>query len=380
MIARSVVVERCTGYSRVRDAIAVALERSGLDAALAGRRVLLKPNVMKGAPPEACLGTHPAVVGALCELLRGRGCDVVVGESSGLLGFTDEVLGASGIATAVGGAGARLVNFDAGPFERLVLDGIGITVWVPRLLFEVDVVVQVPKLKTHTFMGLSAALKNLMGVLPGATKCRLHVALPDPHRFARAILALHRTLESRGVRLDAAVVDAVWALAGAGSRRSGPRDLGLVVAGRDLVAVDVACAEAAGLAPASIPILAAAAPRGVVPADAAPRAGTAMAPARPGLKDRWPLLHAAHYWLRARIVHPAHEPARCRDTGECRRVCPTRCLEERDGRLVAGPDCVGCFACHEVCPTGAMRLSVPRPLWSLFRRRSGDLDTGKVER
>jgi NAD-dependent dihydropyrimidine dehydrogenase PreA subunit len=259
---------------------------------------------------------------------------------------------------------------------------------LPRVLFEVDAVVQVPKLKAHSLTVISAAMKNLVGVMPGATKCALHVTAPAPHDFAHGIVDLFLALGAGGAHLEGAVVDAVWALSGRDGRDqpivSRP---GLVIAGCDLTAVDIACARLLGLDPGGVPTIRAASQRRVGPetldgivlqGDPLP-CGAAPAPGcPPGLKERSLLAARAHYWMRGRIVLPEHDPSRCTGQRRCVEVCPVDAIRFEGQRAVIGDECIGCYACHEQCPTGAMRLRTPWPLRGVLRQRAEGLDVGKV--
>jgi uncharacterized protein (DUF362 family)/ferredoxin len=388
-MGNTVSLHHCATYAEVRGALEQALATSGLGDRLRGQRVLLKPNLMKGAAPERCTNTHPAFVGALTGLLVDAGGQVLVGDSSGLLGFTDEVLDSSGVAAAVRAAGGAVVNLDAGPFVTVPVAGVVRRSFVlPRVLFEVDAVVQVPKLKAHALTVISAAMKNLVGVMPGATKCALHVDAPAPRDFAEGILDLFLALGAGGVRLEGAVVDAVWALAGRDGRDapivSRP---GVILAGRDLTAVDVAAARVLGLDPGGVPTIRAALRRRLGPAslgdvevtgDPLPRCA-APAPGCPaGLKERSLLAARAHYWMRGRIVLPEHDPARCAGGRACVAVCPVDAIRFEGRRAVIGDACIRCYACHEVCPSGAMRLRTPWPLQGVLRQRAEGLDVRKV--
>lgn len=367
----------------------MALQTSGLASHLAGSRVLLKPNMMKAAPAERAESTHPRFVAALTALLVKTGCEVLVGDSSGLLGFTEEVFDATGMSEAVRRAGGKTVNFDAGPFVQLRVGGsIQRSLWLPKLLFEVDRIVQVPKLKTHSLMGMSAAIKNLMGLLPGATKCDLHLELPGPAQLSLGLVDLYCALSDAGVDLGAVVVDGIWGQARKGSPLGEVlRKPHVVIASESLAAADVVCAELMGLGARNVPTIQIAAERGAGPAsmndvevvgdrDAIGKAR--FEPAWRWLKDRVGIAHRVHYWVRSRIVELVHDRDRCRSERACVDICPVHCIEVHEDGIRIGASCIRCYACHAACPHGAIRLRVPRPLRGAFEKRARGVPTDKL--
>jgi uncharacterized protein (DUF362 family)/NAD-dependent dihydropyrimidine dehydrogenase PreA subunit len=368
-----VAIRRCDDYADCASAVDACMAASGLAEAVRGmRRVLLKPNLMRGTPPEACNGTHPVLLAMLVRWFRDRGIQVVVGDSSGLVGFTDQVLDVSGVRDACEQAGAQVVNLDAGPFRALAPIGTPpLRFLVPELLFEVDGYLHVPKFKTHTFLGLTLAMKNVIGVLPGATKPALHERRPDRDAFANAVLDLHGALDREGARCLGALVDGIWALGGRGPG-IGPRPvgLGLVAAGADLAAVDMACALAAGFAPGSLPLTRAALARGLGPASPRnlvvdgpdPRSWNPRLPTPSrDFMERTRVTTRIYYWFRGRLVRPVVDSGRCRQHEQCVEVCPVDAIRMVDGVPRIGPQCIRCMACISRCPEGAIRLG-SRPL------------------
>ncbi|MDP2659472.1 MAG: DUF362 domain-containing protein, partial [Dehalococcoidia bacterium] len=177
-------------YRDCRGAIEEAL--SAFPLSVRGRKVLVKVNAMSDTEPEAGVITHPgflrALVGALEEMGPG---EIMVGDNPAmpLSGRNEAAFRATGLWEAAGGhyynigREARLVPFDPAYIK---------SVFVSKAVLDADVVISVPKFKTHARAGISVALKNSYGTLPGAQKANLHHRVPAPVDFARMLVHVFR--------------------------------------------------------------------------------------------------------------------------------------------------------------------------------------------
>jgi uncharacterized protein (DUF362 family) len=220
-----------------------------------GLRVLLKPNMVEYRPGEA-VNTDPRVVaGAAQALLRAGARQVVVGEGPGHRRDTEYLLASTGL--------LDVLRDERLPYVDLNQDDVRVTplrsrftgaasLALPVSVLDADLVVSMPKLKTHHWAGMTASMKNLFGVVPGAVygwpKNPLHILGIEP-----SIVDLAAT-----VRPGLAIVDAVVGMEGDGPIMGTPRALGCVVLGTDLVAVDATCARLIGIEPARLGYLRAA--------------------------------------------------------------------------------------------------------------------------
>ncbi len=377
-----VAVVSCKSYDVVCDGVASAVELSGAGALFAGKRVLLKVNLMKGAAPSLAVNTNPQFVGAVVRCVRAHGGQAIVADSSGVLGLTMEAFAASGIAKAVADEGGELVDLDACRPVRKEVDGVILReLYVPDILDDVDVRVTVPKLKTHTLALMTCAIKNQVGILPGGSKCRIHECAATPSRLAHAILDINEA-----VPFDLAIVDGVLGLSGQGKLTpTEPVALGVVVAGAPLVSVDTVCATLMGLPPEEVLTIRYGAERGMGAAalDAIELAGddpreVCVPFRRPGFEPkRLRPMARVLYRLRGRSVRPVVDRSQCEKCGRCAEICPTDAIQLKPYASV-NRDCIYCFACREACPTGALRLRVRRLLSGSFRKRAAGLDMSRI--
>lgn len=220
---------------------------TGIDpAGLRGRKVLLKPNLVEPSRLAPQVTTHPAMIVAAAEVFRRWGAHVAVGEAPGHIRDTEMAVVESGLAEAL--IAARLdfrdLNYEEAVWtpntgHRSKLPGF----WFPRSVAEADLVVSLPKLKTHHWVGMTAALKNMYGVLPGIQygwpKNVLHHA-----GIAETVCDLNASLGK-----TIAIVDGIVCMEGDGPIMGTPKQLGLIAIGMNATAVDATCARIMGLQP-----------------------------------------------------------------------------------------------------------------------------------
>ncbi len=219
---------------------------------LRGKRVLLKPNMVEYEPGTA-INTHPLVVaGAAIACHRAGASEVVVAEGPGHRRDTEYLVTSSGLREHLRESRLRFVDLNQDDVRMVPLRSwfTGMReIALPVELLQADVVISMPKLKTHHWAGMTCSMKNLFGTVPGAVygwpKNVLHM-----HGIANSIVDLTAT-----IRPHFTIVDAVTAMEGDGPIMGRPRQLGLVAMGNDPVAVDATCARIIGLAPEKLSYL-----------------------------------------------------------------------------------------------------------------------------
>lgn len=239
--------------------IADGLLATGLRPAdIAGRSVLLKPNIVEPSPAAPHITTHPAVLLAAADVFRDWGARVIVGEAPGHLRDTELALLDSGLHEAL--ALAKLEFADLNYEDSVWLNNQGRVsqlsgFYIPRVVAEADLVVSVPKLKTHHWIGMTAGLKNMYGVLPG-----IHYGWPKNvlHHagIPQTVFDINASLPPVAV-----IVDGIVCMEGDGPIMGDRKPLGLIAVGTNVTAVDATCARIAGLAPERLDYLRLAADR-----------------------------------------------------------------------------------------------------------------------
>ncbi|MGE5255690.1 MAG: DUF362 domain-containing protein [Hyphomicrobiales bacterium] len=336
-----------------------------------GMQVLIKPNFLAPAGPDLAMTTHPLVLRAVVEYVLEKGGRPLVSDSPGTGAF-ERLLRKGGYAQALGGLDVELrpftetVKVDIGePFGRID---------IAREAVASDVVINLPKLKTHTQMLLTLGVKNLFGCIVGLTKPEWHMRSGvDRRMFARLLVQIHQA-----IRPPATLLDGILAMEGDGPGRSGtPRQLGILAAGASAPTVDLAVCRLVGVRPEDLPTHRAAVELGLV-AETVAVAGDVspvrafklpvLAPLTFGPKRLQRLMR------RHLVQRPVADPAKCQLCGECWRYCPAKAITPY--AQIVGFDydrCIRCFCCVEMCPHGALKPVETRP-GKVVRRLAGVRD------
>ena len=231
------------------------LVREGLrliEADVRGKSVLLKPNLVEFLH-DSSVNTDPRLIVAVSSTLRRLGAtSVVVAEGPGHRRDTEAVLVASGLREVLDEAGLSFIDLNEAPVVRTPLrtryTGLS-ELWVPKPLRDADVVVSMPKLKTHHWVGVTLSLKNCFGCMPGRVygwpKDVFHVnGIPE------SILDIYAA-----VRPSLTIVDGIVGMEGDGPIMGDPVQSGVVVISRDGVAADVTAARLMGVEPERVEYL-----------------------------------------------------------------------------------------------------------------------------
>ena len=379
-----VSIVKCESYSEdecTRALTQVLEPLGGLEWVQPGMKIVIKANLVSAMKPEKAATTHPALLAALTRLLIERGASVVIGDSPGGLynaAFLNRVYAATGMREAEE-AGAVL-NHD---FSQNTADfpeaHIAKHFTYTAYLDGADAIISFCKLKSHGMMSLSAATKNLFGVIPGTMKPEYHFRYPEPLDFAGMIVDLNSYFKPRLF-----LVDAVQTMEGNGPTAGTPCYMGALLAGTDCHKVDLVCAKLIGLDPMAVPTLRAAANFGLCleSADEVEVSGSvgdfAIADFQRIERKRSlqfeSILPGKAGKVFGKIAQkalrssPRLHKSECVGCGLCANVCPAKAIEIVEKKAcIDRSKCIRCFCCQEFCPKGAMKVYRPLPARILNR-------------
>jgi uncharacterized protein (DUF362 family)/Pyruvate/2-oxoacid:ferredoxin oxidoreductase delta subunit len=325
-----------------------------------GERVLIKPNMLSGKPPEAAVTTHPVVLQAVIELVQRAGGVALVGDSPGF-GTLRSVAKRSGMLAVVEATGAELVEFSEtravvshGQFKRFE---------VAAAYLDADKIINLPKLKTHEMMTLTCGVKNLFGILVGAAKPAWHLQAGfDRDLFARVLLEIYQLRPP-----DLTIVDAITAMEGNGPGSGEPCQVGLLLAGINPVAVDVIAAEIAGIPKKLLFVERQAEKLGLEGSDRRRIDVVGVDVLSLNVRPfKLPPVSDVQFGLPGFIknrlrnlltTRPVQIMSRCVLCGVCVKACPSGVIKIVGRKLTFDyRSCIRCFCCRELCPEAALAV------------------------
>lgn len=363
----SVAMTRCPDYDEnlVRSAVreAVALIGGIGDIIRPGNKVLLKANLLAPSDPDDAVTTHPAVVKAVIEIVKEAGGVPVVADSPGYFyaGGRCRALTMCGLKDVADELGVDSMQFEAieNGFKKIdVPEGVYLkSIYAARLALEADVIVTLPKIKTHASTWYTGAIKNMFGAVATSTRKEAHT-LATYERFSGSLVDVYSVFKP-----GLAIMDAIDGMEGEGPRHGKKRHLGLIIASKDPVAPDAAASKVIGFEPMEIFTTRDADARGFGNGnlDEIEVLGEKIADVKVDFEkpsgrriNMHPVVMKIGY--RFLKVRPDCIEALCDKCGICAKSCPVNAITMNPYPEIDRDICIECYCCNEMCPTGAMEI------------------------
>ena len=360
----SVSISKCNSYDtkEVQCAVDSCLDKLGGLSSLIkpDDRVLIKPNILIAKPPEEAVTTHPALIEAIIMVVKKAGAVPLVGDSpGGLVGNVGEHWKVTGIEEVCNRLNVEILNFESsGVYEKRIN---GNHYHIAKPVLDADFIINVPKIKTHGLTILTCAIKNMYGTIPGLTKVNYHKEAPKPSDFAELVVDIF-ALSKPSLN----IVDGIIGMDGNGPSAGNPKEMGLILASTDSVAIDSLICQILGKNPLKVPINKNAYERGLGEADINK---IKVLGYQPDVIDdfKWPPNIASSLDMVPSFIskglmrfwwsRPVIDPEVCTKCGKCVKNCPVEALSA--GVKIPEfdyPECINCMCCMEMCPEKAVKL------------------------
>ncbi len=377
---------QCSEYENglLNDIIRHSLENIGFNLKeLSGKKVVVKPNLLMPSSEEKAIITHPEFFRSVVQIVKESGGTPILVESPAMHSLErtvkktgyQKVVDEEGIEMADPGQ-TRVLHYEgAKKFKHLA---------VSEAYFDADIILSLPKFKTHGITYITGGVKLLFGAIPGMEKSKMHMRAPKPEDFAEFLLDLYGAMN---YGFDPAkriihIMDAIMVQEGEGPGPSGkPRRMDAVLASENGIAMDCVAAKVAGLDIDKCPTIVGgfsrnygiSSPRDIQvvgdPIEALKIEGFVPATGASFFSNmfRWPFNTTAFKNLF--LDRPLPQKERCTLCYQCKKICPAGAISTSSGRREV-PDynydiCIRCYCCLEICPEAAIEKGRGRFQWLL---------------
>ncbi len=354
-----VSIHRCPTYHI--DDVQQAVERcltdiGGIESIVKKHnRVLIKPNLLSASEPFLAITTHPEFIRAVVRIVHRVGAKAIIGDSCYGSVRMEEVYEKTGVKRICEQENAECIFFNKVTDWKIPLASIAL---------ESDVIINLPKFKTHNLTILTGGIKNMFGIVPGTQKINYHSDYPSIQEFSKLLIDI---LEK--VKPHLTIMDGIIGLEGDGPGSAGKaRNIGLILCSRDVVALDTVMAVMMGLDPLHIPMLRIADVRGIgnckmedieidgestfakpIPGFILPKSGIILK------------IPSATLKLVGRFISimPVFKKQVCSKCGLCVKSCPKGAIVFKKNFLSLDVHrCISCLCCQEICPRGAVKAKI----------------------
>ncbi|MBM3713600.1 MAG: DUF362 domain-containing protein [Actinobacteria bacterium] len=341
-----------------------------------GQRILLKPNLLSASRPELAVTTHPVFIESIIDIIKKNvfsDVEIIIADSPGAatphtIDNLRKVYKECGIEYISKIKGVKLSmesEFSLISFkEGKVLKHLEII----KPAVDADVIINLPKFKTHSLTRITGAVKNMYGTVHGRTKTLLHTKFIEIDKFCDMLLDIYLY---RPPELN--IMDGIIGLEGEGPGASGkPRSIGMIFAGTNGIAVDCLISEIMGFKSEDVPIIKCAGSRGLEGSDIGKieiiGAGIKdlliknfklpkNTPVDRITKNRFVKAYMLPFIRNHLYASPYKNNEKCTLCEICVNTCPEKAVILKNQDLIFDyKKCIRCYCCSEMCPCGAVDL------------------------
>ena len=332
--------------------------------------ILLKPNLLGAFHPDKAVTTHPIVLEAVIKILKEENKDIIIGDSPGGTVSAAKVWEDTGVYDIYTRYKVRLIDFSK---EALITVKSDITTfYINETVMNCDAIINLAKLKTHSLMLYTGAVKNLYGVIPGLYKTELHKHFPSPKDFAPVLSQLYKIVKPK---LALSIIDGIIGMDGEGPSAGRPYPYNVLIASEKASAADYMAIKMMGFDTKKINYI----EQSLIIDE--------ITESDIHTEDKWQShrfkdLNTKSAIFRSRIMerlpsfmkkiiqsilsfYPAFLPT-CNLCRVCVKACPVEALSSNvaaisnrlaEKKIILNKKkCIKCLCCHEMCPSSAIYL------------------------
>jgi uncharacterized protein (DUF362 family)/NAD-dependent dihydropyrimidine dehydrogenase PreA subunit len=325
------------------------------------------------SPPDKAIVTHPAVTGEILRLLKQLDVDITVGDD--IYSKEEDGFLVSGYRQTCEEIGVRLVNLKEVGFQEVPCSGELLRkVFISPLVLEADFILNLPKLKTHSFTAFTGAVKNMFGIIPQGFRHRYHRDYIRNDVFSRMLVDIFSCAPPH-----LTIMDGIVAMEGEGPSAGTPKNVEVILASKDAVAIDAVALKITASNPVNIYTTQNAHERGLGIGrieeieiigedihDVEVKDFKHSAVAIGLFKRKIPSFLYASIQNQLTLI-PEVYTKNCTACLECVNICSVGAAKSEESFVrIDKKKCIHCMCCHEVCRFAAIKLN-QRPVGKVIR-------------
>ncbi len=328
-----------------------------------GDKVLIKPNLLNAKPIEKAVITHPDFIYACANIVKEYGATPIVADSPPLTSCA-KIAHKTGLATKLKHIGVEMMEFTTPIKLKVQPDAVFKDITIAKEALDVDCIINLPKIKTHSQMVLTAAVKNMYGTVIGKEKALWHLkAGTNKDYFARMLIDLYL-----GNPPALTIADSIMIMEGNGPSSGEPRHVGAIIASDNGFAIDAVACDILRIPFDMVYTLKHARHLGITGSNIEDieiigdydevKQNNRKSVKLPVTSDvdfglPWPIKRLLRNQL---TTKPVIDIKNCKYCKECEKICPAQCLKVSREEIIFDYDkCIKCFCCQEICEYGALK-------------------------
>jgi uncharacterized protein (DUF362 family)/NAD-dependent dihydropyrimidine dehydrogenase PreA subunit len=347
-----VSITKCDSYEeqKVLDSIKKSLDLINYEIPK-NKKILLKPNVLGfyPGPNQIAITTHLSVIKAVMNLFKDN--TLFIGDSTGQ-GTTEKALKNIGLYDL---KNIKIVNFDKEEKVPFNFNGTYLKEeHIPKIINEVDLIINLPKLKTHTFTKYTGAIKNLYGIIPGGKKWSLHHQTGNELEFSKMLLDIFKKIKP-----SLNIMDGIIGMEGNGPSMGKPKKANIILASEDALSLDVTASEIIGYNSQDINVIELAYKENLNSEIEVLGEKNIKIPFEQPSTASQGLVRYLPRFLKKKIFDNKKlevDKEKCLKCGICDKICPVDAITYTPYPVWDFKKCIRCHCCIETCPHHAIFL------------------------
>jgi len=347
-----VSIVRCKEYElkQVESAIRKSLKLINFEIPK-NKKILLKPNVLGhfGGSKSQAITTHPIIIKALANIFHRN--KLFLGDSSGQPD-TDKALQETHLKETAESSGIKVINFDRAPKVLVNFHGEHLRhQYIAKIVKEADLIINIPKLKTHSLTLYTGAIKNLFGIIPGSRKSQLHYITKTEQKFSEMLIDILKTINPK-----LTIMDAIVGMDGNGPSMGSPHHSGIILASENPSALDVTALKLISFNPNDITAIKLAKKEKLFgKIEILGDKKTKFKYKKPSSKL---ILKFIPSFIKNKLFEKKFQvdTKKCKRCGVCSKVCPVKAITYNPYPIWNFKKCIRCHCCFESCPYNAIEI------------------------